>query len=57
MFNWKLKVTGGKSPQECGVSAICQASTCRDKENDDPNETREWLHRNDEYVRKPRPTL
>jgi hypothetical protein len=53
----KIKVAAGKSPQESGVSAICQASIHCDKENDDPIESSDWLHRNDEYVRKQRPPL
>ena len=52
-----ISVTGRKSPQESGVFAICQASIHRDQENDAPIESREWLHRNDDYVRKQRPPL
>jgi hypothetical protein len=55
-FNSKLKVAGAKS-QETGVSYICQASIHRGQENDDPNESMDWLHRNDQYVRKQIPPL
>jgi hypothetical protein len=55
-FNSKLKVAGAKS-QETGVSDICQASIHRGQENDDPNESMDWLYRNDQYVRKQRPPL
>ena len=57
LFNWKLKVAGGKTPEESGVSAICQASIHRDQQNDNPIESNDGLHRNDEYVRKQRPPL
>jgi hypothetical protein len=45
-------VSGEKSPQESGVSAICQASIHHCQENDDPIESMDWLHRNDQYVSK-----
>lgn len=40
-----------------GVSAIYQASRHDGKENGDPNESSDWLHRNDEYVRQQRSPL
>ena len=52
-----INVVGGQSPQESVVSAIYQASRHHDEENDDPNESSDWLHRNDEYVRRQRPPL
>lgn len=53
MFNPKPNVAGGNSPEPSGVSEICH----RDQENDDPNDSGKWLHRNDEYVRRRQPPL
>ncbi|KAG0523409.1 hypothetical protein BDA96_07G121000 [Sorghum bicolor] len=48
-------VVGRQSPEESDVSAIYKGSKHHGKENDDPNESSHWLHRNDDYMRQKRP--
>ena len=49
--------TDVKMTDVVGVSAIYEASRHDGKENGDPNESSDWLHRNDEYVRQQRSPL
>lgn len=43
---------GLQRPCRTGYSAILQTSSICDKENIDPDDPMEWLHRNHNYVRR-----